>query len=216
LPRNGFDAVYPWRMFHVLAKISAGERPATSIDSILKENDTLYPANTIQMYFTSNHDENSWNKADYGIFPGASHAPFAVFSQTMGKSIPLIYSGQEEPILRPIQFFEKDPMSFKELKREKFYKTLLALRKRNPALSADAAFKKVTVGDPTAVYAYTREKAGHKVFVILNLSSSEQAVSVKDKLLMGNPLNVFMGTKEPVSSKSWNIEPWGYVVYEYK
>jgi len=52
--------------------------------------------------------------------------------------------------------------------------------------------------------------------VILNLSSSEQAVSVKDKLLMGNPLNVFMGTKEPVSSKSWNIEPWGYVVYEYK
>ena len=216
LPRNGFDAVYPWRMFHVLAKIATGDRPATSIDSILKENDTLYPANTIQMYFTSNHDENSWNKADYGMFPGASHAPFAVFSQTMGRSIPLIYSGQEEPILRAIQFFEKDPMSFVELKREKFYKTLLALRKRNPALSADAAFKKIVVGDPTALYAYTREKAGHKVFVILNLSAREQTVSVKEKSLMGNSLNVFTGSKEPLSSKSWNIEPWGYVVYEYK
>ena len=40
------------------------------------------------MYFTSNHDENSWNKADYGTMPGASHAPFAVLTQTMWRSVP--------------------------------------------------------------------------------------------------------------------------------
>jgi hypothetical protein len=25
-----------------------------------------------------------------------------------------------------------------------------------------------------------------------------------------------MGTREPLSDKEWKIEPWGYVVYEYK
>ena len=66
----------------------------------------MYPSNTIQMYFTSNHDENSWNKADYGSpFPAGRHAPFAVFTQTMVNGVPLIYSGQEEPVLRPLAVF---------------------------------------------------------------------------------------------------------------
>jgi glycosidase len=215
LIRSGFDAVYPWDMFHMMIKVAAGERPAFALDSVRNRTDTSFLKNAIQLYFTSNHDENSWNKSDYATFPGAVHAPFAVFSQTMGKTVPLIYSGQEEPLLRPLEFFEKDPIVFKEFKRAKFYKTLLALRKRNIALSPDASFRKVGVGDDKAIYAYVREKAGKKVFVMLNLSGTEQTLSVKDKTLQGNPYNVFMGTKEPLSSKDWKIEPWGYVVYEY-
>jgi hypothetical protein len=202
-------------MFHMMAKVAAGERPAFALDSVLQANDTTYPANTIQMYFTSNHDENSWNKADYGIFPGAVHAPFAVFSQTMKLSVPLIYSGQEEPILRAIPFFEKDSLSFKNLKRAKFYKTLLALRKRSVALSADASFRKVKVGNDQALYAYVREKNHQKVLVVLNLSSGEQPVTISEKALWGNPNNVFAGSKEKLDGTKWMIEPWGYAVYEY-
>jgi alpha-amylase len=66
LPESGFDAVYPWHMFKMVEKVAKGERPAFGLDSIKLENDRMYPANTIQLYFTSNHDENSWNKADYG------------------------------------------------------------------------------------------------------------------------------------------------------
>ena len=99
---------------------------------------------------------------------------------------------------------------------QKFYKTLLELRKNNAALAADASFKKINAGDPKAVYAYIREKDGKKVFVILNLSNAEQTIKVTDKDLHGNPYNVFMGTNESLSDKEWKIEPWGYVVYEYK
>jgi hypothetical protein len=210
-----FDAVYPWTMFHQMEKIAAGERPAFSLDSIKASNDTLYPKNTIQMYFTSNHDENSWNKADYGTFPGAVHAPFAVFTQTMANSVPLIYSGQEEPVLRPLAFFEKDPIEFGKYGRGKFYKTLLELRKNNPALASDASFRRVVVGDTTAVYAYVREKGDKKIFVVLNLSNKQQTVEVHDIFLMGNPYNVFAYTKEKLVPAPWKIEPWGYVVYEY-
>jgi alpha-amylase len=216
LPENGFDAVYPWHMFHMMEKVARGDRPAFALDSIQSQNVSRYPPHTIQMYFTSNHDENSWNKADYGSFPGRIHAPFAVFTQTMVNGVPLIYSGQEEPVLRAIQFFEKDPITFGKFGRAKFYKTLLDLRRSNPALALNASFRKVNAGDDRAIYAFVREKGYHKVLVILNLTDKEQTISVKDKSLMGNPYNVFLGRREVLSNKPWKIEPWGYVVYDYK
>ncbi|WP_301921014.1 alpha-amylase family glycosyl hydrolase [Ferruginibacter sp.] len=215
LSRNGFDAVYPWDMFHMMIKVAAGERPAFALDSVRTYDDTAFAAKEIQMYFTSNHDENSWNKADYGVFPGASHAPFAVFTQTMVNSVPLIYSGQEEPVLKPLEFFEKDPISFNKFQRADFYKTLLNLRKINPALAADASFKKINAGDDKSLYAFTREKSGNKVLVILNLTATQQAVTVTDKKLWGKPYNVFMGNTEILNGRQWMIEPWGYVVYTY-
>src|SRR5664279_5537596 len=215
LPKNGFDAVYPWHMFHMMEKIAKGDRSALGLDSIQQETIVRYPANTIQMYFTSNHDENSWNKADYGSFPGKVHAPFAVFTQTMAGSVPLIYSGQEEPVLRPLQFFEKDPIAFGKFGREKFYKTLLYLRKNNPALSANASFRKINAGDNNAVYAFVRQKGANKILVILNLSDIEHAVSITDASLAGQPVNVFKERKEFISSKPWKMEPWGYAVFVY-
>jgi hypothetical protein len=59
----------------------------------------------MRLFFTSNHDENSWNKADFQTMPGASHAPFAVLTQTMKRSdtIGLQRAGrtraQEYPVL---------------------------------------------------------------------------------------------------------------------
>ena len=94
----GFDAVYTWPEFNVMKNIAAGKSNALALDSLLNNVDASFPANGLLMYFTSNHDENSWNKADYGTMPGASHAPFAVLTQTLPRSIPEIYSGQEEPV----------------------------------------------------------------------------------------------------------------------
>ena len=212
---SGFDATYPWEMFHMMVKVAKGERPAFALDSIKNRFDTLYPPNGLLLYFTSNHDENSWNKADYGTMPGPVHAPFAVFTQTMYHSIPLIYSGQEEPVLDSISFFYKDTITFNHLSRAKFYKALLELRKSNPALAANASFRKVHAGDDKAVYAYVREAGDKKVFVILNLSPKEQTIKITDTSLHGEPYNLFMYTKEPLKDTEWKIEPWGYVVYVY-
>ena len=210
----GFDITYAWDMFQMTKKIAKGERPAFAIDSIKNQNDAAFPANALRMYFTSNHDENSWNQADYGTMPGASHAPFAVLTQTMVRGVPLIYSGQEEPVLKKIEFFEKDPIIFGKFGRAKFYNTLLHLRQTNQALSADASFKKIVVGDEKAIYAFIREKDGKKIMVILNLSAKEQTIKFTGSGFDGERYNVFMGTKEPLENKEWKIEPWGYAIYE--
>ncbi len=215
LAKSGFDAVYPWHMFKMMEKVAKEKRPAFAIDSILTENKTRYPKNTIQMYFTSNHDENSWNHADFGTFPKEIHAPFAVLSQTLGNSVPLIYSGQEEPVLRALEFFEKDPITFKNFEREKFYTTLLELRKRNKALSANASFEKVAVGDANYVYAYTRKKGDHKILVILNLSSKAQTISISNKKLLGATFAIFEDKEVILNFNAFQMKPWGYEIYEY-
>lgn len=212
----GFDASYPWDMFQTMKKVAAGERNALALDTVLMRQDSTFPPGAVRLYFTSNHDENSWNNSDFGTFPGLKHGAFAVLTQTLRASLPLIYSGQEEPVLRAIPFFGKDNMGFKKYARAPFYTMLLNLRKRNTALATDASFRKVSVGDDKALYAYLREKGKDKILVILNLSDKEQAITIKDSTLVGEPMNLFLGVKEPFKlNHTFNIEPWGYIVCEY-
>src|SRR5436189_4596771 len=112
LPADCFDATYPWKEFSVMKQIAAGRKTALALDSIISQTNESFPPNALLMYFTSNHDENSWNKADYATMPGNSHAPFAVLTNTLQRSIPLIYSGQEEPFLDSVSFFYKDTITF--------------------------------------------------------------------------------------------------------
>jgi alpha-amylase len=110
----------------------------------------------------------------------------------------------------------KDTIAWNKYEMAPFYKTLTSLRKSTPALSADASFQKLKLGDENAVYAFIREKDGQKVLVILNLSKKEQHIKIEDASLTGNPLNVFLGSHEKVDpAVSFAIEPWGYIVYDY-
>jgi len=211
LHKAGFDQTYAWEDFSVMKKVATGEKNALSIDSVINKTDTTHPANALRLYFTSNHDENSWNKADYATMPGEVHAPFAVLTQTIKRSVPLIYSGQEEPFLDSLSFFYKDTISFGKYQRAAFYKTLLNLRKNNPALSGNAAFKKLETSNNTSIYAFEREKNGKKVLVVLNLSKTAQNFAWVTAPSASSWTNVFTQTKETVPVA---LQPWGYAVYE--
>ncbi|MGI8950543.1 MAG: alpha-amylase family glycosyl hydrolase [Chitinophagaceae bacterium] len=214
LHEAGFDATYGWSEFTMMKLIAKGERPAFAIDSVLENIDATYPKNALKMYFTSNHDENSWNKADYGTMPGASHAPFALLTFTIEKSIPEIYSGQEEPVLDSISFFYKDTIHFKNFARASFYKTLLNLRKSNPALASNASFTKLKTNNDANIYAFIRENKGRKILVILNLSNAAQSFSITNKLIENNWHNVFSGNMEQLkNNQKFRFAAWNYKVY---
>ncbi|NCI46049.1 alpha-amylase family glycosyl hydrolase [Sediminibacterium soli] len=213
----GFDATYAWPEFGMMKLIAAGKRKAAAFDSVLHFTDSVLPANALRLFFTSNHDENSWNKADYATMPGASHEPFMVLTQTMKRSIPLVYGGQEEPVLRAIPFFEKDSMGFGRYLRAPMYRQLLALRKNNPALAGNASFTKLVTDKPGEVYGYYRRAGDHLVWVLLNLSGTAQKVSMDrtgmsaigaegDYHLLGQN-----GTLKTIPA-SYDLKPWGWVV----
>jgi alpha-amylase len=212
LHEAGFDETYTWSDFAVMKRIAAGAATVSSLDSIVSRHDSAFPATALRLYFTSNHDENSWNKADYGTMPGLVHAPFAVLTQTMKQSVPLIYSGQEEPVTDSISFFYKDTIRFGKFERRKFYETLLKLRSNNKALAANAGFRRLRTGQDSAMYCFERNKDGNKVLVILNLSSKGQTFTWRDQPSDSVWNNVFLFNREPVY-KGFSISPWGYAVY---
>ena len=209
----GFQISYPWNMYHVTKEIASGKKDASYMDTALQQVYKNIPKNGYQLWFTSNHDENSWNKADYETMPGKIHAPFAVLTQTLPLGIPLIYSGQEEPVLDSISFFYKNTINFKEYNRAPFYKALLELRKSNPALAANVPAETVALGNPKQVYAFVRKKDNNEVLVITNLSNKTAAVNFKGSKISGEWTNVFSKMNEKLTDSVINLESFGFRVY---
>lgn len=215
LHEAGFDETYTWSLMGIMSDIYKGTKSLQQFDSALNANIQRYPKNAYRMYFTTNHDENSWNGTEFEKY-GDAHKAFAVFTQTMYQSVPLIYSGQEEPNTKRLKFFVKDPIEWKNYRYATFYRTLLNLRKSTPALAADALYTRLTSSNDQAIFSYLRSKNGKKVLVILNLSNQPQKFQITDQRIDGNPMNVFLHSKEPLHTKhSFSIDPWGYIVYDY-
>lgn len=207
----GFDATYTWREYNVIKDVAAGKKDVKSLDTIFNFIDTSFEKGAWRLYFTSNHDENSWNKADFETMPGPVHAPFAVLALTYNRTMPLIYSGQEEPVLRALQFFEKDPIQFSKFAREAFYTALLQLRNTNKAFGEGAQFKRLSVNEPNAIMAYQRDFEKDRVVVILNLSNTDQLVAFDSKGLIGNYKELFSG-QQISNIKKVALPAWGYQV----
>lgn len=215
LHEAGFDATYTWSVMAATTDFYAGKKSLAQIDSLLNANIKQFPADAYRMYFTSNHDENSWNGTEFEKY-GPAYKAMAVFSQTMYQSIPLIYSGQEMPNRKRLKFFVKDTIGWNgTYQMAPFYKTLLQFRKRNPALAASASYKRLTSSNDAAIFAYERKAGNNRVVVILNLSDKAQQFTIGQ--LSGQPQNLFMGVREKLSpTHQFSIEPWGYIVYEFK
>lgn len=211
----GFDEAYTWTAMGAMTDLYAGKISLAKFDSTIQANINSFPKDAYRLYFTSNHDENSWNGTEFEKY-GDAYKTFAVFSQTFYQSVPLIYSGQEVPNKKRLKFFVKDPIEWTGFAMAPFYKTLLNLRKSNPALAALSPYKRLQTSNNDAIFAYTRQSGKNKVGVILNLSGKEQKFTISDKDINGNPLNVFLGNKEKVSTThTFSIEPWGFILYDY-
>jgi glycosidase len=213
---DGFDATYSWSDFAMMKLIAAGKRNALALDSVINKTDSAFPANAMRLYFTSNHDENSWNKADFATMPGEQHAPFAVLTQTLKQSLPLVYSSQEEPLLRSIPFFEKDTIPFAKFARAPFYKKLLNLHSTNAALATNAAFKKLISSADNQVYSFIRSAGTSKVLVVVNLSNQTVSPTINNMEIDGEATELFTGKRLQVAAgKAFSLPAWGYQVYIY-
>ena len=213
LHKTGFDATYTWREFNVMKEVAAGTKNVKSLDTIFNTIDTSFMKGAWRLYFTSNHDENSWNKADFATMPGKVHAPFAVLALTYNRTMPLIYAGQEEPVLRTISFFEKDNMGFSVYQRAPFYAALLHLRSNNAAFKEGSDFKRLKVNLPNQIMAYQRKMGKEIVVVVLNLSANDQKVTIQSDLPKGNSYFELFDHSVNKSISSLTLPAWGYKVF---
>ncbi|MFZ1582357.1 MAG: alpha-amylase family glycosyl hydrolase [Saprospiraceae bacterium] len=237
---NGtFIADYGWEMHHTLNEIAAtqgasrikranveqgnvkeGEKAiiqktALDIDTILAKKANQYQKG-YQMQFTSNHDENSWADTEFARM-GDGHLAFAVLTATFN-GFPLVYTGQESAMDKKLEFFKKDEIPWGDYKYAPFYKTLFDLKHRNKALwngSYGGPLVKIKTGNDTNIFAFTREKDGDKVLVIINLSSKDQKGNIQGAA--GSYTDVYTATKQEwKDGDSISLKPWEYKVYSNK
>ena len=97
-----FDMGYGWEAHHILNGIAKGEMTVKNWDNYLIKNDSLNAKDDINMNFTSNHDENSWNGTEYERMGDAVEV-FAAMTYTI-PGMPLIYNGQEYDLKKRLKF----------------------------------------------------------------------------------------------------------------
>ena len=75
-------------------------------------NEKAYPADSMRMTFVSNHDKNAWEGTEFEQFGDGLDA--AVVLSVVGDGMPLIYNGQEAGNTKRIEFFDRDPIEWRE------------------------------------------------------------------------------------------------------
>ncbi|MGN6195021.1 MAG: alpha-amylase family glycosyl hydrolase [Ginsengibacter sp.] len=210
-----FDATYTWKWMHASEDFYHKKISLQSMLTILYRSNIEFPCDAQRVYFTSNHDENSWNGTTAEKYGNALKL-FAVFSCTWN-GIPLIYSGEELPNFKRLKFFEKDQIEWNtNIELHTFYKALLTLKSNNKALRAgdpDVITKIISHPDDPHVFAYLREYKSSQVFVILNCSDENLNFIVKN--VFGVFRNVFGGDDVNFdTNNSVYLSAWGYLVFE--
>jgi glycosidase len=212
---QAFDMTYGWEFHHIMNKIAQGKAKPSEILTY-KEKDKEYSKNAIRMYFTSNHDENSWNGTEMERM-GDARFVMAVLSYAMN-GMPLIYNGQETSLNRRLLFFEKDQINWDKMDLVAFYSTLNALKHRNVLLAADRyeAYEKIELlngGTVIAIRRLSNTYPSAEVVFYLNLSAEKQSVKGPSDS-KAQWTNVFSGKRFKKVNKPFKLAPWGYMVIE--
>jgi glycosidase len=165
-----FDTTYDWKLFDTFADIAQGKADARALVKWVQNGQDGFPRDAYRMNFTSNHDVNSWRWSDKDLYGEKFHA-LAVLAATL-PGMPMILGGQESGLDKKIAFFEKDAIDWKRFENVRFYRKLLQLKARHPALAngeAGGAIEMMTSNDDH-IFAFKRKKGDDHVQVTVNLS----------------------------------------------
>ena len=211
-----FDASYSWTWMHKTADYYKKDLPLSELKDLLIKYSAIGDE-SMRAWFTTNHDENTWNGTEYEKY-GLIAKPLAVFSATWN-GVPLLYSGQELPNMKRLEFFEKDVINWNgNNQMASFYQTLLNLKSTNPALrggdsNVTTYLLKTSADDK--ILAYVRKNGKDEVLVVLNMSKEAVNFKIEDEQVSGSFKNVFEQTKRDFSThKNFEMKAGDYAVFE--
>ena len=204
-----FDAAYTWKWMHRTQAYYNGETNFAELLSILHQyrNAPGYPT-----WFTSNHDENSWNGTEYEKY-GDMAEMLAVFGITF-PGIPLMYSGQELPNHKRLAFFDKDHIEWNEHpSMQDFYGRLLRLKKQHPCLRADLGLERIHSSADEKCFCFIRKYNNDEILVCLNFSSQQIKFEIYDERVKGIFKDFLSGEAIDFSLKRTAYLPsYGYLI----
>ena len=215
LHAEAFDMTYAWSWNEAMHKICMGQADVKALFNYYSWNESAYPENSIRMTFVSNHDKNTWEGTMYEQFGDGLQAAIAL--SVVAEGMPLIYNGQEAGNTKRLEFFEKDPIEWKEDEIGTLYKRLFQLMKNNTALwHAEWGSRMVRVPNnhENEVLSFVRQNEKDKVFAVFNFSNEPKTISFKESLYLGKYIQ-FKNNEDIVFSadSTLELEPWDFKIY---
>ncbi len=203
-----FDMCYGWEAHFLLADMAKGRKTVEDWDNYIRKIDTLYEPDDMLMYFTSNHDENSWKGTVYETF-GDAWELAAALTYTV-KGMPLLYSGQEYGLAHRLKFFEKDSIPKKRGREFELYRKLGRLKNTYPALHGGkhpADYIRLGCTNPN-ILVFERKKGGKRLIFAGNFSGQTQTFRVQTT---GKFHDAFTGQEIDFDPQmEINLKPWNY------
>jgi glycosidase len=215
LLEHAFDVIYNWKLLHTLNDVAAGKITARELLISFKEGVDHLPSGALQLNFTSNHDENSWQgsaieRLHYYL------EPLTVLSFLL-PGVPLIYCGQEAGNYRRLKFFDKDEIEWKEDKMTLLFQKLCNLKGVSKALWAatdSGGFHIIKTNHPEKLAAFRRVYEYNEVIVVCNLSNTELIASIMTKDGQSSYHEVFLDQSHSYNEiQSIRLGPYGYKVF---
>lgn len=215
LHAKAFDMTYAWDWNEKLHNICMGKADVNQLYIYYSWNERFFPKNSIRMTFVSNHDKNSWEGTMYEQFGEGLEAAIAL--SVVGDGMPLIYNGQEAGNTKRLEFFEKDPIQWKEHEIGDLYKKLFALLKSNTALwhaKWGATMIKIPNNHETEVLSFVRQNEKDKVFAVFNFSKNQKEITFKESLFEGDYTDFNSSEKVNLNQNTkLTLAPWSYKVF---
>jgi glycosidase len=207
---RAFNTSYAFEMMHAFNDVAAGRAPVSRIDDTLARSRVELPDGGSLIYYTTNHDENSWQGTAFERLGGGANT-FAVLSFVLD-GIPLIYDGQEVGLNHRLKFFERDPIDWKPNPAQTaFYQKLCALRRSEPALATGAAMRRIPTTLNAALYAVLREQGEHRLVALLNLTGEAVKAEAYDPALRGPWRDALTGEAlELAGPLAVDLPAWGW------
>lgn len=187
LHARAFDATYAWEWKDAMQAIARGESSADALWGYYFGQQTSWPADAYRMVYTANHDQNSWDGTAPEIYgPAYENAIALAF---LGEGMPLIYNGQEAFNTDRLEFFERDPIVWREHPIDAYFRLLVDLKTDTTALhngAAGARMVRVETSAPSQVFGFTRMDANGGVLVLLNMSGETVEAELVDGPVAGH------------------------------
>ncbi len=204
-----FQATYGTEFHSLLNDISSEKKSAKDVKKWFAKNEGNL-ANGLQIHYTSDNESNATTGSEFERMP-ESHKCMAALSYTLN-GMPLIYNGQEEPILKRLSQVNKDEIGFRLLSYEEFYRRLNRSKHLNQAL-----WNSSFTSNPTFIHVdeqlliFEKKKGSSEVVCIFNLSNKRASYKIHRNLDMW---------EDVVKSKRWDfpkdytiqLEPWTHYI----
>lgn len=215
LHNRAFDATYGWGWKEAMQQLVKSGEGAGPMRGYYAGQAETWPHAAMRMVYTENHDQNSWDGVAADIYGPAYEAAIALSFTGLG--MPLVYNGQEADNDRQLEFFERDPIVWKEGRHDALFRKLIALKTEMKALHNGhfgAAMVEVPSSASADVYAFTRGPAGERVFAVFNLSPRAHAVRFDKARHHGRYSDALSGAPATFKGgETLDLPAWGYRIF---